>query len=332
MASLRPRLLVAALLSLLLAPGVASAEAEESGSSTKLVFMTVAGSQATLSEADDLADRLIRQVRGPQVVVPSKAREILGREGGDAARQRAERTAKEARRELRAFEDLDRTATLLDGAIEAYFNALPLLPSLDEPLRLLIDLATVELARDRGDRLTESMSLAVRLDPVLDLDPQELPSRLVEAAREAREQAGEEALLSEGLVRRVGEALACDGVIVVQPRPGPHRALVELYDCSNGARRRSWLVSDDDLGTVAEALSLPADEVDVAEIPEEPEDPEPFARQNDERDVRRPWYQQWWLWTLVGAVVLGGAAVGTYYGVTATSGSDELGLDVRGHF
>jgi len=322
-----------ALLSLLFFPTAAGAE-ESSGS--RLVFVTVAGSQATLNEADALAERLLRDVRGPQIVPPSEARTILAREGGDAALQRAERTAREARRELRAFDDLDRTATLLDGAIEAYLNALPLLSSLDEPLRLLIDLATVELARNRADRLTESMTLAARLDPVLDLDPQELPSRLVEAAREAREGAQEQPLLSERLVRRLGEALPSAGLIVVQPRPGPHRALVELYDTSSGGRLRSWLVEADELDMVAEALSDSSVAQAPRETPDEPDEPEPFEprdpEEEDEPRDRRPWYRQWWVWTLVGAVVLGGAAVGTYYGITANTGSEELGLDAQSHF
>jgi hypothetical protein len=310
---------------------------------SSVAVVTLAGAQATLGQADIAADELLRGVSSDlPVILPARAREVLAAAGGQAALERARRTAEDARRELRAFQDLDRTATLLDGSIEAYLNALPLLEALDEPLRLLIDLATVELARDRGDRLRGVLDTAVRLDPALELDPREIPPRLVQASLEARERSRDVSVLPERLVRRICEALAVQGLVVVQPRPGPALVLVEWYLAGTGRRERSWLVEADEVRSVGvdlEALALTVS-VGPAEGPPEVSDSaeaapdevvEPPDRPDDD-PARTPWYRRWWVWTLIGAVVVGGAAVGTVFGVTSAQEPADLDLEVVDHW
>jgi hypothetical protein len=41
-------------------------------------------------------------------------------------------------------------------------------------------------------------------------------------------------------------------------------------------------------------------------------------------ELSSPWYESWWLWTVVGAVVLAGAGVGVYYGVFAEQPTGTL--------
>ncbi|HQO91722.1 MAG TPA: PEGA domain-containing protein, partial [bacterium] len=42
-----------------------------------------------------------------------------------------------------------------------------------------------------------------------------------------------------------------------------------------------------------------------------------------DKGTKTPIYKQWWLWTLLGVVVLGGAGVGTYFAVTASQGKES---------
>ena len=47
--------------------------------------------------------------------------------------------------------------------------------------------------------------------------------------------------------------------------------------------------------------------------------------QKDAKDKnKKPVYKEWWLWTVVGVVVLAGAGVGTYFALTA-GGNDNKG-------
>lgn len=319
---------------------VMDASAAEAQPSAEVAVVSVAGAQASLEQADRLAARLLEHLPRAKVLPPDRVREELERGGGSQTLERAKRTADEARAELEAFEDLERTATLLNGAIEAYLHALPLLPSLDAPLRLLIDLATVELARDRSERVEEILEQAGRLDPILDLDPRELPPSLIRAAQEARERAGEQPLLGPRLVRRLGEELAVEFLLVVQPRPDPGTVRVEQYSAETGERVAQWEVEADELDTTAVQIgaAIFPGSVEPGPEPEGPESDDEFSPTQFDRDdtpeppgPRRPWYRRWWIWTLVGLVVAGGAAVGIWYGVTATQSSD-LEVEVFEHW
>jgi len=42
-----------------------------------------------------------------------------------------------------------------------------------------------------------------------------------------------------------------------------------------------------------------------------------------DKGPKTPIHKQWWLWTLLGVVVLGGAGVGTYFAVTASQGKES---------
>lgn len=65
------------------------------------------------------------------------------------------------------------------------------------------------------------------------------------------------------------------------------------------------------------------EEVDLLGLSDKPAD----DQQNKEK---KPVYKEWWLWTVVGVVVLAGAGVGTYFAITSSkSGSSGATLDVN---
>jgi hypothetical protein len=296
----------------------------------RLAVIAVAGSQASRAQAAALASRLEERLAKQLEWTPLGSKSTRAILSDRSSLDRAERLANRAREELDAFADLDRAAELLDRAAEAHLSQLPALESVDEPVRLLVDLAMVALAQGDEERLREALGRAVQVDPTLDLDPTEAPSRLVRATREARRSHGNDPLLPRGRSQQWAEALGVEWLLVVQPRPGPERILVELYSRATGERARRWLVGTVDLDSVATALT------DESGAPGRASQRGGESTEGETRDGEgtpgvqgaTPWYRQWWVWTIVGAVVVAGAVAGTVVAVDRSSSTD-VGLELR---
>jgi hypothetical protein len=354
----RVRLAAAALATALILPSMAVGEQARA----KLALVTIAGSQAQRDEADRLAEQLARALAPEPVVPPAAAREKLLRAGGQEALRSAARRAGEARRSLEAFADLAATARLLREASDAHLDLLPLLGQIDEPVELLVDLATVELAQGHQKQVDEALESAARLDPSFDLDPQEVSPRLALAARKARGSADDGPILSVARARRIGQKLAVESVLLVQPRPGPQQVLIERYRTATGAREQAWTVKRGDLSRVVAALGVaPAPTPAPAPAPAPPPTRDDVGAGSDataaeveapveegasvvfspgepsgvvEPPERPPWYRRWWVWTIVGAVVAAGGATGLVLGLRAQQEQTQtdLTLEVHGHW
>lgn len=323
-----------------------SARAEESPRSIALVAL--ASSQAQREVSERIAEQLGKQLSSQEVMLPAETRKVLLKQGGQSALRQAARKAAVARRALQAFDDLSKTAGLLQQAADAHLDQIPLLRTLDEPVQLFVELATVELARGRQKQVDSALQSAARLDSTFDLDPQEVSPRLVRAARQARTKVNDLPVLTKGRARRLAKRLGVDTLILVQPRRGPQKVLVEQYRASSGSRSRSWTVKGSDLSQIAAAFGAdtPAkgSEAKSADLQPAVEEPEPevsdgavvFSAPPTERQPtkrpRRAWYRRWWVWTIIGVAVAGGAATGLYFGLTSQGGSEDLTLEVQGHW
>lgn len=285
----------------------------------KVALVSVSGSQASRDDADGLATTLAEQLKGREVLLPEQVRQRLAKRAKTES-DRAAQLAKQGRAELQAFQDLERTATLLGSAAETYLKILPSLPSVDEPLRLLVDLSTVTLTLAQSDRTIETLKKAIILDPAFELDPQESPSRLIKAAEQARVQAEGAPLFAVETARQMSKRLAADHLIVCRPFPNAGRFRVEIYLGSSGERDRLFDIEGGNLNEVTtfltgeepeEPLTLPTPPVETD--PEDPvvfggDDPPPPRPDPPDGVAERPWYRRWWFWTIVGAVVVGGAS------------------------
>lgn len=331
-----------------------SAWAEDAAPSTAIV--TIPGAQAERSWSDHLADRIAENTQELDAIPQERSRQKLVNSRGRNALRNAEQYALEAQRALDAFEDLEQTARLLQRAANAHLQLLPLLETLDDPLRLLISLATVQLALRQSEGVRRALDTAVRLDPTLSLDPQEVSPRLISAVREARQRMEGMPILAPEQARELASTLDVERIVLVQPRPDRRQTLVETYDSSTGDRLRSWTIRGNDVTAVATALApssaavgsrssaQPTAEPEATPTSEETgegpptefgeEDPTEFSATPPERDEppSRPFYRTWWFWTIVGAVVAGGATTGIVLGVQSQSGAGDLSLEVHSHW
>ncbi len=329
----------------------------------RTVVVTIAGSQANRDVADLRAALLVEALGDPAPMTAPASREALLRAVGRRGLRRAAALTRSAHAALDAFDNLEGTSRELRRAALAQVAILPLLDTLDEPVRLFVGLATVEVALGRENEVHRALVAALRLDPALDLDPQEVSPRLVRALRRARTLTSDQPLLEPDQARSLARRVGADRLIVVQPRPGPRQTLVEHYLASSGVRVHPWLISGTNLGPVATALresddegppteapapvasavpgdtdspvraSTPADNQDDVENAEGA--PHLFGDDSREGQVsspRRPWYRRWWLWTLVGVIVAGGTATGVVFGLQASQESGDLSLEIRAHW
>lgn len=305
--------------------------------------ISIAGARVPRGWADEVARDLIAQLDGSDFITPAEARARLERDGGTRALAQAAAGAAAARQALDTFEDLEETADQLRAAAEAHLEILPLLGTLDEPLRLLLGLATVELALGHDGQVAEALETAARLDPLLDLDPLEVSPQLVRAARAARRAVAGTPLLAPAAARALADRLGLSQMLIVQPRPDQSHTAVDLYQASSGRPQQSWLVETADLDQVAEELSpstgarRPDDGAVEVVDQEDPElSPRTFSNTRPEGDdpprAAAPWYRRWWFWTLIGALVAGGAAVGVVLGLRANAPPSDLPLEVHSHW
>lgn len=112
-----------------------------------------------------------------------------------------------------------------------------------------------------------------------------------------------------------GERVGATPIAAARLTPGRHAVMVTAVGYS-GARREVELDPGErerlDI-TLVSADAVPMDEVIVA----------------DGTVVEgRPWYEEWWVWTIVGGVVVVGVGVGVGVGVAASSGPppDPMGI------
>jgi hypothetical protein len=333
--------LVAAVCLAVVLPARAGAES----GAPSIAIVTIPGAQVGRAVADERSAALVAALAPADVVDAGEARAALSGAASRGALGRAADLARRADVALAAFDALEDTARLLRRAAEAHLDVLPLLESLDAPVRLLVGLATVELALGRDAEVRRALEAAVRLDPDLDLDAQEVSPRLVEALRRARERARDLPVLDGERARAVAQRLGVARLVVVQPRPGPQRTQVEVYSGADGSLVGRWLARSSLAPLAAEIDGAAGAAAGVtrgggatgATPAARPDDGTPRHFGDAEGDgrgdarERRPWYRRWWFWTLVGAVVAGGAATGVVLGLE--SGADEnLPLQVRGHF
>jgi hypothetical protein len=327
------------------APSLVSAQAESPGSAV----VTLPGAQAGRSWADQLALELIAETPQLDFITPAQARKRLIQELGSRALAAADRSAAAAHRSLDAFDDLDEAARLHQEASEAHLRLLPLLDTLDEPVRLLIGLATVQLALNQDEGVRATLDRALRLDPSLDLDPQEVSPRLVTNVQQARLRMQGRPLLTAEQARELLRQLRVDRLIVLQPRPDHRQTLVERYDVESADRVDTWTIQRRDISVVAAALAAgstrerstttnldpafvePAPDTAPTEAPDDIVRFEP-AEPTTPPPQRRPFYRSWWFWTIVGAVVVGGGATGVVFGLQAGETNNDLTLEVRRHW
>lgn len=298
----------------------------------RVVVLTLPGAQASRDRAEEVALPLVGAL-GADAVGPEEARRGLGRRVGVAATRERRRLTVRARQELEAFEDLDRAASLLDRAAAAHVEVLPLVDSLQEPLRLFTEAATVRLAMGDSEGTSRALREAARLDPDLDLDPTEVPRRLAAAAAEARQGAADAPILAVATAEDFAAELEARLLVVVQPRPGPRRVVVELYVGETGERVGRWVVVDDDVAAARRGLVAAISEPSPLEPgPEVP----PDAGEGEESGGGEPpppppppvpWHHRWWVWTLV-AVVVAGIAVGATLAVVDAQDQPDVGLEV----
>ena len=334
--------MVPAVLAVLLAP---SAARGEQGRGT-IAIIPLSSSQAQRAVSEALASKIEPLLTQYTVLSATKTRQKMLKQGGQSALRRAARTAASARRSLEAFDDLPATARQLEEAADAHLDLLPLLRTLDEPVGLFVDLATVELARGQQDQVAKALEAASRLDPTFDLDPQEVSPTLARAARDARAKVSDRPILTEERARRLGKVLGVDALLLVQPRPGPQQLLVEQYQSSSGNRTKAWTVRDDDLAALAADFGAPPPTAGWSDQPAGGDDVNVNLTEGEEAVVfgtpetqepprqrpRRAWYRRWWVWTLIGVAVAGGAAAGIYFGVTSQASPNDLTLQVNSHW
>ncbi|HOX45542.1 MAG TPA: hypothetical protein PK668_18230 [Myxococcota bacterium] len=265
----------------------------------------------------------------------------LDQAAADAAALETRRFVAEARERYRAFE-LPAALERLEAARARWAQACP---ALDEELAsapFLLE-GQVRFAAGERARALEAFGQAVAVSPALAPDPREWSPKLVAAFAEAR--AGREALpqarLSPLRLSPAGAELALDGRALGAP-PGPlslppgdhclvarapgHRPGALVLRLAPGEERAVELALVAEAGPEPVALPAAAPEpAPGAALPAlEPRAlvaPEPAPA-----PVETVWYERWWVWTLVGAAVLGGAA--TALGVLLAPGEGDPGLQV----
>ncbi len=299
----------AGLLGLSLAPRSARAQAGEAEAALVPIPSPEATAEEVAQALTPLSEELERRYPG-RVLSPDAAARRLGEPDPGRRLAGAAAAATEARSVTEAFDDLELAVDLLQGAARRFLLLLPLLSTVEEPLSLLRDLAVVFLALDREDRLEATLAEAARLDPSLPVDPERDPSRLVEAARQVREQRVPTlALLNPHIAAAYAELLGVRWIIVGR-LGGRGELRLEIYDGEDGRRTAR-------LDTDGQALDRAAPRF-ARELGLEPAEP-PEEADGDARP--RPWYRSWWFIT---TVIVGVAVITTVtaVGINAAVGDD----------
>lgn len=238
----------------------------------------------------------------------------MARLGGPDSGQRlrdAAADAAAAREVMSAFDDLDLAVELLENASERYLTLLPLLDSIDEPLSLLRDLATVYLALERRDRVEAALAESARLDPELPVDESLDPSRLVTAAQGVRdERVRALAMLNPHIATRFARLLGVEWLAVCRLE-GSGQLRLEVYDGREGRRTARLNPATGEVEGLAPRLAR-----ELALDPTGRESPEADG-EHDRRET--PWYRSWWFIT---SIVLGVAVLTTVTVVAVNATQD----------
>jgi len=272
----------------------------------RAAVITVPSRSASAARASEVLAPLVDALdRRLQLIGPADAvARLQGPDPGQRMRDAAEDAA-EARAVMRAFDDLDLAAELLENAAERVLTLLPLLETIEEPLGLLRDLATVYLALDRRDRVEAALAESARLDPDLPVDESLDPSRLVNAAHGVREERVRAlSILNPNIATRLARLLGVERLAVCRIE-GAGRLRLEVYEGQAGRRTARLDVGTDDAASLAPRLAR-----DLAlEVPGETAAPE------DET----PWYRSWWFIT----TLVVGVAVATIVTLVAVNAAQD---------
>ncbi|MBP5405704.1 PEGA domain-containing protein [bacterium] len=162
---------------------------------------------------------------------------------------------------------------------------------------------------------------------------------MFEAEREMKSEFGQVSMLSKSI--EIAKDLELDNILVINAKLGADERLNYtgyMVDVRKREYKKSEAVFDvPEKGSAARSASLKEFNKALIEDPYEYKSiSDAFAAEvsllvsdSDNADAAKdkkrgkPVYKEWWLWTVVGVVVLAGAGVGTYFALTADkSGSD----------
>jgi hypothetical protein len=307
---------------LLLIPGVATAKEEG-----RVGILPVAGEPTLARKLDEELHRAVAARSG---------RGIVGPVGVQARLWRGEGVAEKVQSARAAVEEAEQKVLQMDrrGAVAAAQRAVSLLVGVGGRYHTprLLSRAHLALARALLLRPTDANAARAALRVALEATPEgleeQLPPRVAELLAEVRREPRRSREPTEGELSSLSQVAELPQLVWISTRARKGEVEVELlvYDRRGRAPDRpvrSRVASDQLVAQVAElvAASLPTPSASpVIEKPAAP--PKPV------QTPATPWYKKWWVWTLVGVVVIGGTTAGI---VAATrDGSD--GYTVRFQF
>lgn len=307
---------------LLLIPGSAAAE-----EGARVGILPVAGEPALTRKLDEELHRAVAARTGQGIVGPVRVQARLWRGEGVAEKVQSARAA---------VEEAEQKVLQMDrrGASAAAEKAVSLLVGVGGRYHTprLLSRAHLALARalllKPADTNAARAALRVALEATPEGLEEHLPPRVAELLGEVRREPRRSRQPTEGELSSLSQVAGLPELVWISARARNNEVEVELlvYDRRGRAPDRpvrKRMAGDQLVAQVAElvAANLPASPASpVIEKPPPPPPPPPAPA--------TPWYKRWWVWTLVGVVVIGGTTAGI---VAATrDGSD--GYTVRFQF
>ncbi len=225
----------------------------------------------------------------------------------------------------------------------------------DQRIRALELSGTIRVLQDDQDAARELFNRLLSLDPGHEIENPDIPPRVFEQFNEAREATVE--FDAPTLDVQVPDAPSSDSpfeLAVLATGETAGLAAIVLFirdDAENRFRARTTTRSGNEFTAEVEIIGgEPLEYYVEARAPSghvlssvgSAEDPhsitarvEPTSADDlDNGRVSRPWYRRWWVWTLVGAVIVGGTATGLAIGLqpeeheNGTLGSVEMPLTI----
>ena len=195
---------------------------------------------------------------------------------------------------------------------------------------------TIEVKEGRTASISETITKYSQAAPMF------------EAEKEIKSDFGQAAMFSKSM--EIAKDLNVSNVLVVKAKLGADERLNYtgyMIDREKREYKKSEAVLDlPEKGAAADSASLKEfnkalindpyeyksiSDVFAAEVDLLASDGNEEAEKNDKKE-KKPVYKEWWLWTVVGVVVLAGAGVGTYFAVTANKGGGDDGATLKINF
>lgn len=201
-------------------------------------------------------------------------------------------------------------------------------------------LGMLNAAEDQRDMAVEYYKKAISLNPEITLS-ENLPPKLTEPFEEVRSQGVTELSLSVEFPEEIGQKTNSQiGIIINGGEVAIAKQVVLYHRLNSSSQFRTKSISIDNQNIIQmpipEGLSNENDALQFYIVLTDEfhnlidrfgNDNDPYSITFNEslqpvtdtpfQEIQENWYQKWWVWTIIGAVVIGGAATGIALGLTS---------------